>query len=117
LVTRIDLALRRGLVQPPLAARLPFEVLDRVGHVEVLAIHARRLERPVEEPPRRPDERQAFPVFLVAGLLAHQHHARVRVARAEHRLRGVRPQGTVLAFPRFVPKVFQGLHGPLESAS
>ena len=32
-----------------------------------------------------------------AGLLADQHHARVRVARAEHRLGRVGPQRAVLA--------------------
>ncbi len=33
LVAGVDLALRRRLVQAPLAARLPLEVLDRVGDV------------------------------------------------------------------------------------
>ena len=95
LVARIDLALRRGLVQAALAAQLPLEVLDRVGDVEVLAIDPRRLERAVEQASRRPDERQSLLVLLVAGLLADQHHARVRVAGAEHRLGGVGPQRAV----------------------
>src|SRR5207237_9434511 len=39
LAAGVDLALRGGLVQPPLAPRLPFEVLDRVGDLQVLARH------------------------------------------------------------------------------
>ena len=97
LVACIDLALRRGLVQPPLAAQLPLEVLHRVGDVEVLAIDAGRLERAVEQPAGGADEGQSLLVLLVARLLAHQHHPRVRVAGAEHRLRGVGPQRAVLA--------------------
>src|SRR3954469_13936215 len=48
LVAGVDLALRRSLVQPAFAAELPFEVLYRVGYVQLSAIDARRLERPVE---------------------------------------------------------------------
>ena len=106
LVAGIDLALRRGLVQPPLAAQLPLEVLDRVGDVEVLAVDARRLERAVEEASGRPDEGQPLLVLLVARLLADQHHPRVRVAGAEHRLRGVRPQRAVLAASRLLAQCF-----------
>src|SRR5688572_33460881 len=50
LVAGVDLALRRRLVQTPLAAQLPFEVLDGVGDVEVRAIDPRRLEGAVEQP-------------------------------------------------------------------
>src|SRR3982751_1274361 len=48
LMAGVDLALRRGLVKAPLAAQLPLEVLDRVRHVEMLAIDARGLQRAVE---------------------------------------------------------------------
>src|SRR3954470_1158241 len=66
LVAGVDLALRRGLVQAPLAARLPLEVLHRVGDVEVIALYARGLQRTVEQASRRPDERQPLLVLLVA---------------------------------------------------
>ena len=91
LMAGVDLALRRGLVQPPLAAQLPFEVLYRIRDVEMLPVDASGLERAVEQPARRTDEGQALLVLLVARLLADQHDARVRVAGAEHRLRGVGP--------------------------
>src|SRR2546421_9593770 len=55
LVTGVDLALRRGLVQAALATQLPLEVLDRIGDIEAVALDARGLERAVEEPPRPPD--------------------------------------------------------------
>src|SRR5689334_606245 len=51
LVAGVDLPLRRGLVQAPLAAQLPLEVLDGIGDVQVLAVHPRGFERPVEEAP------------------------------------------------------------------
>ena len=97
------------LVQAALAAQLPLEVLHRVGDVEMLAIDAGRLERPVEELPGRADEGQALLVLLVARLLAHQHDARMRVARAEHRLGGVRPQRAVLAGARVFAQLLQAL--------
>jgi hypothetical protein len=80
LVAGVDLALRRGLVQAALAAQLPFEMLDGIGDVEMLAVDAGSLERLIEQPSGGTDERQSLLVFLVAGLLADEHHARVRVA-------------------------------------
>ena len=40
LAAGVDLALRRGLVQAALAAQLPFEMLDGIGDVEMLAVDA-----------------------------------------------------------------------------
>src|SRR3954468_9659984 len=115
LVTGIDLALRRRLVKASLAAQLPLEVLHGVGDVEMLAIDAGLAERLVQQPSGGPDEWQALLVLLVTGLLAHHHDARVRVADAEHRLRGVRPQGAVLAGPRVLPQLLQAFrHRSLE---
>src|SRR5688572_27072733 len=91
------LALRRRLVQAALAARLPLEVLDRVGDVQVLALDARGLQRPVEQASGRPDERQALAVLLVARLLADQHDPGVGVAGAEHSLRRVGPERAIVA--------------------
>jgi len=107
LAAGVDLALRRGLVQPPLAAQLPFEMLHRVGHVDVLAVDAGGLERPVEEASGGPDEGQPLAVLLVAGLLADQHDLRVLVAGAEHRLRSVLPERAGPAAFRFLAQLFQ----------
>ena len=78
-----DLGGVRLRVDAALAARLPLEVLDRVGHVDGAAIDARLLEAAVEQPARRSDEGPALAVLVVARLLAHQHHAGARAALAE----------------------------------
>jgi hypothetical protein len=102
-----DLALRGRFVQATLAARLPFEMLHGVGHVERAAVDAGGLQRAVEQAPGRADEGQAAAVLLVAGLLAHQHHAGVRIAGAEDRLRRVRVERTVAAVFRFLAQHLQ----------
>src|SRR5262249_45750385 len=81
----------RTPVQSALAPRLPFEVLDRVRHVRVAALDAGRLERAIEQPARRADERPPRTIFLVARDLAHEHHARVARTFAEDRLRSSLP--------------------------
>src|SRR5258705_12701863 len=68
-----DLAGPRLLVNPALAARLPFEMLDHVRHVNALAVDAGFFERPIEELARRADERTARDIFLIARLLANEH--------------------------------------------
>jgi hypothetical protein len=61
----------RALVQTPLATgrRAPFEVLDDVRDEDRLAIDPGRLERLVEDPPGRADERRAFDVLVVARVV------------------------------------------------
>ncbi len=81
----------------------------------MLALDAGSLERPVQESSGGPDERQALLVLLVARLLADQHHARMRVARAEHGLRGIGPQRAVLALASLPPELIEIIHRPLES--
>jgi hypothetical protein len=61
------------LVQPSFAALLKLEMLDRVGDVNATSIHARLDQGLVKQKTRRPDERPAFPVFSISGLLADQH--------------------------------------------
>ncbi len=55
------------------------------------------LERLVEQAPRRPDERMAAEVFLVAGLLADEHRGGSPGALAEHGLGAPPPQVAGLA--------------------
>src|SRR6059058_3746512 len=67
-----DLRPVRLLVDASLAARLPLEVLDDVGDVDLAPVDASVLERLVEELSGRPDERLALQVLLVARLLADE---------------------------------------------
>ncbi len=72
-------------------------MLDRVGDVHLLAVHAGFFQCAVEELPRPPDERMALEILLVPWLLADQHHLRVRVPFAENRLRRIGPQLAIAA--------------------
>jgi hypothetical protein len=63
----LDLVIVRTLVQPALAAHLVLEMLDRVGDEGFVARDAGVLQRGVEQPASRADERFARKVFLVAG--------------------------------------------------
>ena len=107
LAARFNLALRRRLVQAALAARLPFEVLHRVGDVEPGAVEPRFGQGGVEDAPRRPDEDVAFAVLGIARLLAHQHDPRARIALPEDGLRGVLPERAVAARPRLAAEPLQ----------
>ena len=71
----------------PLAARLPLEVLHDVGDVDRRPVDPRLDERAIEQTARRPDERTPRQILFVPRLLAHEHHARVTRAFAEHGLR------------------------------
>ncbi len=85
--------------------RLPrgieFEMLHRVGDVDGAAIDTGFLHCAVHHLSRGADERPADGVFLVAGLLADEHHLRVGRAFAEHRLRGRFKQMTTPAIAGF----------------
>ena len=87
----------RRLVDAALAAQHEAEVLDRVGDVDPLAVDADLGQRAVQHLARRPHERRALEVFLIAGLLAHQHDAGVGGTAAEHHLGGVAVQLAALA--------------------
>src|SRR5204862_593699 len=81
----------RSLVDATLAARLPLEVLHRIGQIDVLARDSRLCQRPVEFVTGGAHERLALPIFLVSGLLADEHDARGRWTGTEHDLRRVTP--------------------------
>jgi hypothetical protein len=51
-----------------------------------------RSQRLAQQLTGRTDERLAREVFLIAGLLADQHHARIRRTLAEHGLGAALPQ-------------------------
>jgi hypothetical protein len=90
---RRDLLLRGGLVDAALAARLPLEMLYRVGDEERASLQPCGRERRVEQRARGPDERPRAQIFLVAGLLADQHERRGGGAFAGNAMRRMRPQG------------------------
>ena len=78
-------------MQANFAARHEFEMFDRARDIDLLAIDAGLDQGAVEHMPRRTDERLAGEVFLVAGLLANQHDARVRRPFAKHSLGRIFP--------------------------
>jgi hypothetical protein len=90
--TRLDFAVARLLVNPPLAARLPLEVLHHVGEIHIAEIDAGILERVTQQLAGWTDERFAFEIFSIARLLADEHDAGAARAVPEHRLRGVLPE-------------------------
>jgi len=92
LMTRADLQLVRLLVDPPLAAQLELEVLDRVRDIRRLAVDGCIGQSTVEELAGRSDERLAGAIFLVAGLLADQQDAGPLATHPEHGLRCVFPE-------------------------
>src|SRR5205085_8990908 len=86
-----------ALVDAALPARRPLEVLDRVRDVHGVTVDAGLLERVVEHPSGRPDERLALEVLPVARLLADHHDLRAGTAFTEHRLGRVPVQVAALA--------------------
>src|SRR5581483_557648 len=73
----------RLLVNAPLPARFPLEMLHDVRDVHTAAIDARLVERFVEKAARRSDEGAACEIFAIARLLADQHDGRALPALAE----------------------------------
>ena len=71
------------------AAPYPFEMFDRVGHVNLLARNSCFNQGLVKQTPRWPDEGSALPIFLVSGLLSDKHEVRPLRSFAEDRLGGV----------------------------
>jgi hypothetical protein len=60
------------LMQPNLAARFPFEMLDSIGDVHLSSIDPRGLEALVKKLTGRSDKRLSLLVFAIAGLFPHQ---------------------------------------------
>jgi hypothetical protein len=60
------------LMQPNLAARLPFEMLHSVGDVHLRSIDPRGLEALIKKLTGRSDKRLSLLVFAIAGLFPHQ---------------------------------------------
>ena len=102
-----DLA-RTGLgMQPPFAARCPFEMLDDIGDIGCFSIDSNVGQGFIEQPPGRADERAALEIFLIAGCLAHKHQPSIDRPFTEHRLGGLAKQLATLAIRRRRPEFFQ----------
>src|SRR5688500_3963334 len=87
----------RLLVDAPLAARLPLEVLDDVGDVRKSPVDLRLVEGPVEQLAGGTHERAALAILIVAGLLADEHDLGLLGAFAEDGLRPGLPEIARLA--------------------
>lgn len=96
-LTRVDLADARLHVNPPAASWLPFEMLDRVGHVHLSSIEAGVGQRFIEQRARGPDKRAPGAVFGIARLFADEHDHCGSRPLAEDRLGCVGEQRTGLA--------------------
>ncbi len=73
----------------PLPPLDEFEMLDRVGNVDVVRQDSGTFHCVMEQLSSRPDEWMAEPVFAVAGLLPNEHHSRADSTFAKNRLRCV----------------------------
>src|SRR6476659_10158011 len=78
-----------------------------IGDIDLPAIDAGFFQRAVEHQPCRSHEWFAGKVFLVAGLLADQHHRDILRAFAEHGLRRMLPEMTGAAMAGLVAQSFE----------
>ncbi len=81
---RKNFHLVRLSVNSPFAARLPFEVLHRVGDIDLATIDSRDIESLVENTTRWPNERPSFQVFFIARLFANKEHSGLAATFAEN---------------------------------
>jgi hypothetical protein len=75
------------LMQPNLAARFPFEMLDSIGDVHLSSIDPRGLEALVKKLTGRSDKRLSLLVFAIAGLFPDQEKSGMDSAFAKDDLR------------------------------
>jgi hypothetical protein len=80
---------RRTLMDPAFAARFELKMLYGVRDIDFVACDSCVIERLVQNPSGRADERRSGEIFLVSGLLPDQHHLSGGGTYPEHRLRGV----------------------------
>src|SRR3546814_18714748 len=63
-------------MQPSLAPLFEFEMLDRIGDIDLRPVDSRLAERSVEDLTRRTNERLSCQIFPVAGLFTNKQHPR-----------------------------------------
>ena len=92
-------------VNTALASRLPFEVFDRIGHINFRSIDSCFHQSFVEQCSGGTDKWLALEVFLVPGLFPYKNHFGVWSALAKDRLRSALPKVASLAvFCRFLQR-------------
>jgi hypothetical protein len=91
-------------MQPTLAARFVFEMFDRVGDVDLVAVETGFIQGAIEHTPGRPDKRMALPIFLITRLFADKHEVGTGIAVPKYRLRRVLIERAALADRRFFSK-------------
>jgi hypothetical protein len=106
--TSLDLIGIRAFVQAALAAGLELEVFDRIGHECGPSVDAGLGDRAIENATRRADERQPGQIFIIAGLLADEHHARAGGTLSGHDLRGVTIELAAAALRLFGAETLEG---------
>ena len=82
--------------------------LHHIGDVDVLAAQTRLGEQRVELLARCADERLALQVFVAPRALAHEHHARVRIAHTEDQVGARLPQRAQLAIAHAGADLLEG---------
>jgi len=76
-------------MKTPFAAPYKFEMLHRVGHINLTARNLSIRQCLVEQASRRPGKGTALPIFLVSGLLSDKDDAGCSRPLAENGLSGV----------------------------
>ena len=76
----------RLFVNPPFATLSRIEMLDHISDIDLVACYAGGHKGFIEQLSGRPDERMAIEVFLIAGLLSHEHELGFHVPFAENGL-------------------------------
>jgi hypothetical protein len=95
------------LVQPDLAARFPFEMLNGIGNVHISPIDACRLEAFVKKLTSRPDKRLPLLVFAIAGLFPHQEQSGMGAAFPKNDLRRFPIEVASTAMPCSFPQTVE----------
>ena len=75
-LARADFDRSRLGMDSPLTPLDEFEMLDRVGNIDVVRRDSGTFHRVMKQLSSRADEWMAEPVFAVAGLLPNEHHSR-----------------------------------------
>ena len=91
-----------------LSPSLVLEMLDRIGDVEAASGVAKICKCAVKKLTRRPHERPALQVLLVAGLFADHHQTGQCRTFAGYRLGGLLGDAAVTASPYGLPQHCQG---------
>jgi hypothetical protein len=110
-----DLCAVRRLVQPPLAAFFPLEVLDSVREVSCFAVYAAVGQRLVEQPACRADEWPALLVLHVAWLLTDEGQRGALRAGTEDNCRWPGGRGRIACRQRLPLRAFGAssqIHSP-----